>query len=172
MTTDHWLNMRKLGYSDFAIQTWKLAARLSISCLLFPYPAIIQHSTVQKYPACFVLNRWLLQWFGVYLTWSSHFARAFHELQCIVRVISAARFENTWPAHSAFEKGMETVSQTGKNYSDRTYSFFFSIFCISSLTKSDRRSSLHIVILFSQETFQPSNTFRKENGSYNKVPLQ
>ena len=106
---DHWLNMRKLGYSDFAIQTWKLAARLSISCLLFPYPAIIQHSTVQKYPACFVLNRWLLQWFGVYLTWSSHFARAFHELQCIVRVISAARFENTWPAHSAnFENGIET----------------------------------------------------------------
>ena len=48
--------MRKLGYSDFAIQTEKLAARLILSCLLFPYPAIIQHCTVQKYPAFFVLS--------------------------------------------------------------------------------------------------------------------
>ena len=39
---------------------------------------------------------------------------------CVVRVIFAARFENTWPAHSAnFENGMETglnilFSQIGK----------------------------------------------------------
>ena len=109
--------MRKLGYSNFAIQTGNLAARLIISCLIFPYPAIIQHNTVQKYPAFFVLNRWL-----------SFTLRDHHILlvQCIVRVISAARFENTWPAHSAnFENGMETevnnlFSQTGKNYNDRT----------------------------------------------------
>ena len=51
---------------------------------------------------------------------SSHFAHSFHKLKCIVRVNSAATFENTWPAHSAnFENGMETglnilFSQTGK----------------------------------------------------------
>ena len=92
--------MRNLGYSDFAIQTGKLDARLILSCLLFPYPAIIQNCTVQKYPAFFVLNRWLSLWFGVYLMWLSHFARAFHKLEL---------FENTWPAHSTnFENGMET----------------------------------------------------------------
>ena len=35
-----------------------------------------------------------------------HFAHAFHELHCIVRVNSAARFENKWPADSVnFENG-------------------------------------------------------------------
>ena len=110
--------MRKLGYSDFAIQTEKLAARLILSCLLFPYPAIIQHCTVQKYPAFFVL--------------SLEFTLRDHHIllvQCIVRVISAARFKNTWPAHFAnFENEMKT-----------------SIVRIGILTKSDRRSSLHIV---------------------------
>ena len=43
-------------------------------------------------------------------------------------------------------------------------SFLF-VFCI---TKSDWRSSLH---LFLEETFQPSNTFRKENGNDYKVLL-
>ena len=63
----------------------KLDAMLILSCLLFPYPAIIQYSTVQKYSE-----------FSV----EFNFARAF---------ISAARFENTWPVHSAnFENGMET----------------------------------------------------------------
>ena len=46
--------MRKLRYSDFTISTGKLDARLMFA---FPYPAIIKHSTVQKYPAFFVLNR-------------------------------------------------------------------------------------------------------------------
>ena len=115
--------------------------------LLFPYPAIIYHSTIQKYPAFFVLNRWISQWFGVYLTLSSHFAHAFYEIQCIVRVISAARFENTWPSHSAnFEKEIETrlnilLSKTGKIIMIELS--LSSIFRIGNFTKSNQRSSLH-----------------------------
>ena len=101
--------MRKLRYSDFAIQTGKLDARLILSCLLFSYPSIIQHSTVQKYPAY-------------------HTLLEKHGFQCIVRVISAARsrFENTSPAHSAnFENGMETGLNVLFSYDDR--SSFFSL---------------------------------------------
>ena len=60
-----------------------------------------------------ILHFLLSLWFVVLLILTSHFARAFHELQCTVRVIiiiSAARFENTWPVHSAnFENGKETA---------------------------------------------------------------
>ena len=71
----------------------------------------------------------------------SHFARAFQELQCTVRVISkdisAARFGNAWPVHSAnFENGMETGLII---MIDLSLSF---IFRIGNLTKSDRRSSM------------------------------
>ena len=75
---------------------------LILSCLLFPrsFNVVLYRN---------ILHFLLSLWFGVYLTLSSHFAHAFHELPCIVRVISAARFENTWPVHSAnFENGMET----------------------------------------------------------------
>ena len=71
--------MKKVFYV-IPIFPFKLDARLILSCLPFPYPAIIQHSNVQKCPDFFVLNRWL--WFWVYLMRSLHFARTFHELLC------------------------------------------------------------------------------------------
>ena len=54
--------MRKSQVPISPFKREKLDARLILSCLLFPYPAIIQHSTVQKYAAFSVT-----QWFGVYL---------------------------------------------------------------------------------------------------------
>ena len=71
----------------------------------FPYPAIIKHSTVQKYPAFFVLNRWLE------FTLCDHHILLVHFMNYrVVRVTYAARFENIWPAHSAnFENGIDFV---------------------------------------------------------------
>ena len=85
------------------IQTGKTRRQSYIlSCLPFPYPAIFQHSIVQ---ILFLIA-------GLEFTLRDHhinFARAFHEL-VYYRVISAARFENTWPEHSAnFENGMDFV---------------------------------------------------------------
>ena len=89
-------------------------------------------------------------------------------ITCIVRVISAARFENTWPVHSAnFQNGMET----GLNYNDQTQSLFpilnrqfNKVLSAIFFTKS-----FYFVKIY---TFQPSNTLRKENGSDYKVLLQ
>ena len=110
--------MTKLSYSDFAIQAGKLDARLILSFCQFAVST--SRVKLTQYSTEIVLIRWLSLWFKVTFMWSSHFARAFRELQCIVRVISAARFENTWFSHSAnFENRMETglnilFSQTGK----------------------------------------------------------
>ena len=61
-------------------------------------------------------------------------------------------------------------SQTGQIIMIELRLISLPYFASAILTKSDRRSSLHIT-LFSQETFQPSNTFRKENGSHYYVLL-
>ena len=79
----------------------KFDASLLLSCLPFPYPAIIQHSLVQKCPEFSVLNRWLSVWFGVFTLCDHHILRVHFMNYCLVRVISAARFENTLSAYSA-----------------------------------------------------------------------
>ena len=60
------------------------------------------------------------------------------------------------------------VQSDQQNYNDRTENLFFSIFRIVSLqiTIGD-----HLYIKFSQETFQPFNTFRKVKGSHYKMLL-
>ena len=65
---------------------------------------------------------------------------------CILRVISAARIENTWPVNSAnFENGMET----GLNYNE-------------DRKQSPMADLLYKVIFFCKVyTFQPSNTLKK-----------
>ena len=55
----------------------KFDASLLLACLPFPYPAIIQHSIVQKCPEFSVLNRWLSLWFRVYLMIWKHVAYTF-----------------------------------------------------------------------------------------------
>ena len=120
-----------------------------------------------------ILHFLLSLWFGVLIILTSHFARAFHELQCIVRVISAARFENTWSVHSAnFENGTETGLNRLENYND--WKIIMIEHSLSSIFRIGKvRSAISFtVILFCQETFQPSITFRKENGSDYEVLLQ
>ena len=71
----------------------------------FSYPSIIQHSTVQKYPAY-------------------HTLLEKHGFQCIVISAARSRFENTSPAHSAnFENGMETGLNVLFSYDDRSNLF-------------------------------------------------
>ena len=131
----------------------------------FPYPAIIKHSTVQKYPASLVI-----------FTLCDHHILLVHFMNQQFGVISEVRFENTWHVHSSnFENEMQTVlnilfSQTCKIIMIELRLISLPYFASAILKKSDRRSSLHIVY-FPEKHFNHQPTFRKENGSHYKVLL-
>ena len=116
-----------------------------------------------------VLNRWLSLWFGVYPMLSSHFARAFHELQCIFRVICCSEI---WKQVAcALGRFRERNGNWTTFLSSQIELNLSSIFCIWNL-KSPISDRLYIVILFCEEIFQPLNTFRKENDNDYKLLLQ
>ena len=136
--------------TEFAIQTCK-TCRYAYS-IIFAFSISLDNSSqyYTEISCIFCLkSRWISQRFGVYLTLSSHFALVFYELKCIVRVISAANFENTWPSHSAnFEKlkEIETRLNILLNKTCKIITIelsLSSIFRIGNLTNSDQRSSLH-----------------------------
>ena len=85
------------------------------------------------------------------------------------RVISAAIFENTWPAHSAnFKNEMKTVlnilfSQTGQIIMIELRLISLPYFASAILTKSDRRSSLHIVY-FPKKHFNHQTRLEKKTA--------
>ena len=125
-------------------------------------PRLFYHHIPQQFNIVMfrnILHFLLSLWFGVLLILSSHFARAFHELQCTVRVISAAKFENTRPVHSAnFENGMET----GLNIqTTQTQSLFHII--IGNLT-SDRRSFLQRHFILPKKHFNHQTHLEKKTA--------
>ena len=88
--------LRRCFFIQF-VRLWFKRGKLDASLILssFPYPTINQHCIVQ------ILFKVACLEFTVLLV---HFMN-----YCVVIVISAARFENTWPAHSAnFKNGIKT----------------------------------------------------------------